>query len=109
MAKPTDLVLGAHGTAVWLDSHAEMYYHGPGGQRVAGAFARVVELGGRDGDDDDRYHDEGSCDSSESRQASFVFAHQPDEGWERLAVDEEEGVIFVGRSSGVIDMFKYGT
>jgi hypothetical protein len=52
---------------------------------------------------------ETTFDNPESRQASSVFAYQEKESWIRLALDEEEGVIFLGHQSGLIDMFKYGT
>lgn len=107
MGKTTDLALGAYGTAIWLDSHTEIYYQASGGQRVAGAFANVERR--TLGEDDESQADGSSFrfDNSESRPASFVFARQQEESWKRLTLDEEEGVIFLARESGVIDMFKY--
>jgi len=105
LATPTDLALGAYGTTIWLDSHTEIHYQESRGQRVAGAFARLER---RTQDLDQTEGNPFSFDNSESREASFVFAHQEGGGWTKLTLDEEEGVIFLGRVSGVIDMFKYG-
>jgi len=104
LAAPTDLALGAYGTTIWLDSHTEMYYQESRGQRVAGVFAGLE----RRTQDSDQTETEAIFDTSEARKASFVFAHQEGESWTKMTLDEEEGVIFLGRSTGVIDMFTYG-
>lgn len=109
LAANTDLALGTYGTAVWLDSHTEMYYQASRGQRIAGTFARVE----RRTLDLDQSGEEGGTaipsDNLENIPASFEFAHQQEENWTKLMVDEEEGVICVAGENGAIDMLRYDT
>lgn len=108
LAAQTDLALGAYGTAIWLDSHTEIYYQASLGQRVAGTFAKL-ERRPQSWDENANQEDTNPIlsDNSETRDASFVFTHQHHETWTGLTLDEEEGVIFLGRNNGVIDVFKY--
>lgn len=102
----TDLAIGAYGTAVWIDSHTENYYNHAGrGQRVAGAFGALTK---RDSYSDDE-EDEGNNDQLhvESTEAPFVYAHHEDDSWVKVALDEEEGVIFLGKADGAIDILEY--
>jgi len=102
----TDLAIGAYGTAVWIDTHTENYYdHAGHGQRVAGAFGRPTRKDSRSDDeenedDDDQLH-------VVSTEAPFVYAHHGEDNWVKVALDEEEGVIFLGRADGAIDVLEY--
>jgi len=100
LGAPSALVLGDYGTTIWLDGHTESYYQAPVGQRIAGAYAKRIS----DDESEERF-------DTAARVSSFVFARQPAQHWSKLALDEEEGTIFIGSGvndgCGTIDVFKY--
>lgn len=110
-----DMAVGAYGTAVWIDSHTEKYYkHAEHGQRVAGTFAELTRRNVSFSDDEEQneqYEEEEvettSSEHMTARAASFVYAHKEEDSWLKIAIDEEEGVIFLGRNDGTIDIFEY--
>jgi len=112
MNATTDLAVGAYGTAVWVDSHTEKYYkHAERGQRVAGTFAKLKErnVSPDDSDEENGEEEVGTTPSDQgaATAASFIYAHKEEDNWLNLAIDEEEGVIFLGRNDGAIDVFEY--
>jgi len=102
----TDLAIGAYGTAVWIDTHTENYYNHAGrGQRIAGAFGALTK---QDLDSDDEETEENDDQlHAVSTEAPFVYAHHENDSWVKVALDEEEGVIFLGRADGAIDVLEY--
>jgi hypothetical protein len=110
----TDLAVGAYGTAVWVDSHTEKYYrHAESGQRVAGTFAKLTKrnVNPDDSEDDEENSEEEvgttPSDLGAATAASFIYAHKEEDSWLNLAIDEEEGVIFLGCNDGAIDVVEY--
>ncbi|KAJ6485704.1 hypothetical protein C8R45DRAFT_829298 [Mycena sanguinolenta] len=94
-----DMVLGAYGTALWIDSHTEDYFdHAVEGQRLAGTLFTTVEHGAAVVPLDDR---------GISATASMVYQVREDDGWIRIAIEEEEGEIAVGTSTAEITIFRY--
>jgi hypothetical protein len=94
-----DMVLGAYGTALWIDSHTEDYFdHAVEGQRLAGTLFTVVDPG----TEAVALNDQGA-----SATASMVYQVREDDGWIRIAVEEEEGRIAVGTSSAEITILEY--
>lgn len=123
---PSDMVLGRRGTALWLDAQA--YEGGPAqagdhGQRIAGrmlaapssSFSSAGGPGGSGGGDAAEGGGEGGDRVSpgwfgEERAGggAMVFHMQKeDDGWNRLALDEEEGRIAVGTVYGRVHLFEY--
>ncbi|KAF7309501.1 F-box domain-containing protein [Mycena indigotica] len=94
-----DMVLGKYGTALWIDSHTEDYFaNSVEGQRLAGVLFSISE-------------DEGEkVDLRElvaSSHASTVYDVREDDGWMRIAVDDEEGKIALGTTTGEITLLEY--
>ncbi|KAH9926982.1 uncharacterized protein B0H18DRAFT_1210872 [Fomitopsis serialis] len=112
---PSDMVLGRRGTALWLDAQA--YDGGPAqagdhGQRVAGKVLPVTgALGGRaTGEGEGAVGEEGEPDRwhGEERAQTMTFHMQEDDdGWNKLALDEEEGRVAVGTVDGRVHLFEY--
>ncbi|KAF8166639.1 hypothetical protein K438DRAFT_1730747 [Mycena galopus ATCC 62051] len=94
-----DMVLGAYGTALWIDSHTEDYFdHAVEGQRLAGTLFTTVEYGAAVVPLDEQ---------GISATASMVYQVREDDGWVRIAIEEEEGDIAVGSSTAEITIFRY--
>ena len=123
---PSDMVLGRRGTALWLDAQAYEGGHaqaGDHGQRIAGrmlaapssSFSSAGGPGGSGGGDAAEGGGEGGDRVSpgwfgEERAGggAMVFHMQKeDDGWNRLALDEEEGRIAVGTVYGRVHLFEY--
>nr|GAT53489.1 predicted protein [Mycena chlorophos] len=95
-----DMVLGRYGTALWIDSHTEDHFAlAVEGQRLAGIKFAVTQT------------EEGeTVDLRElvaSSHASSVYDVREDDGWMRIAVDDEEGKIALGTTSGQITLLEY--
>ncbi|KAJ7272705.1 hypothetical protein B0H12DRAFT_1091612 [Mycena haematopus] len=94
-----DMVLGAYGTALWIDSHTEDYFdHAVEGQRLAGTLFTTVEPGAAVVPLDDH---------GNSATASMVYRVREDDGWAKIAIEEEEGDIAVGTSTAEIIVLRY--
>ncbi|KAJ7132324.1 hypothetical protein C8R44DRAFT_871294 [Mycena epipterygia] len=94
-----DMVLGSYGTALWIDSHTEDYFdHAVEGQRLAGTLFTTVDAGGQAA---------ALSDEVASATASMVYQVREDDGWIRIAIEEEEGKIAVGTSTAEITIFEY--
>jgi hypothetical protein len=92
------MVLGSYGTALWIDSHTEDYFdHAVEGQRLAGTLFTAIESGG-----EVALNDQGAAAT-----ASMVYHVREDDGWVRIAIEEEEGKIAVGTSTAEITIFEY--
>jgi len=80
------------------------YDHATLGQRIAGAFGALTKQ-------DSYSDDEDNQDNQDQLHAvstdPFVFAHHENDSWAKVALDEEEGVIFLGRADGAIDVLEY--
>ncbi|KAF9525940.1 hypothetical protein CPB83DRAFT_908784 [Crepidotus variabilis] len=137
MHATTHMAVGEYGTVVWIDSHTEDYYvHSHRGQRIAGLFAPlyrrrpkklrpILDTDAEDqgyGEDEDDMDDMDDMDEEDDNEedeneeirplsgtsiASTVFCHHDADNWLRLVLDEKEGVIFVGRDDGIIEIFEY--
>ncbi|KAJ7777422.1 hypothetical protein B0H16DRAFT_1505423 [Mycena metata] len=95
-----DMVLGSYGTALWIDSHTEDYYdHAVEGQRLAGTLFSAIEPRGGPAVALD--------DQTATATASMVYQVREDDGWVRIAIQEEEGRIAVGTSTAEITIFEY--
>jgi len=96
---PSPMVLGLHGTALWVDSHTEDYFGDSGhGQRLTG---RILS-------DTEPHNDiEPSVHMPSNEMASIVFRVQEHDGWTRLAIDEGEGRVAVGAEAGAITLLEY--
>jgi hypothetical protein len=93
------MVLGSYGTALWIDSHTEDYFdHAVEGQRLAGTLFTAIESGG----EVVALNDQGAAAT-----ASMVYHVREDDGWVRIAIEEEEGKIAVGTSTAEITIFEY--
>jgi hypothetical protein len=93
------MVLGAYGTALWIDSHTEDYFdHAVEGQRLAGTLFTTVEPGTAVVPLDEQ---------GISATASMVYQVREDDSWVRIAIQEEEGKIAVGTSTAEITIFQY--
>ncbi|KAJ7623631.1 hypothetical protein FB45DRAFT_980455 [Roridomyces roridus] len=94
-----DMVLGSHGTALWIDSHTEDYFdHAVEGQRLAGTLFTNVDV------------DEPVLplsDQGVAATASMVYDVREDDRWVRIAIEEEEGKIAVGSSTAEITVYEY--
>ncbi|KAI0923581.1 hypothetical protein AcV5_009082 [Taiwanofungus camphoratus] len=128
---PSDMILGRYGTALWLDAQTDQNtpaQTGDHGQRIAGKVLTVSRIpSGNEGAEysgDDRVSPgyvnsqsdtrEGPGDSSigEGKRVSIsslmVFdIREYGDGWNRLAIDEEEGRIAVGSVDGKVSLFDY--
>ncbi|KAJ7497952.1 hypothetical protein B0H11DRAFT_1997986 [Mycena galericulata] len=94
-----DMVLGSYGTALWIDSHTEDYFaHAVEGQRLAGTLFTTVDPGALVA---------ALNDQVASATASMVYHVREDDGWIRIAIEEEEGKIAVGTSTAEITVFEY--
>ncbi|KAJ7614665.1 hypothetical protein DFH06DRAFT_1063107 [Mycena polygramma] len=94
-----DMVLGSYGTALWIDSHTEDYFdHAVEGQRLAGTLFTAAEPGAEVVP---------LSDQGASTTASMVFQVREDDGWVRIAIEEEEGKIVVGAATAEITIFEY--
>jgi hypothetical protein len=95
----SDMVLGSYGTALWIDSHTEDYFdHAVEGQRLAGTLFTAIESSG----EVVALNDQGAAAT-----ASMVYHVREDDGWVRIAIEEEEGKIAVGTSTAEITIFEY--
>ncbi|KAJ6607030.1 hypothetical protein B0H10DRAFT_2073535 [Mycena sp. CBHHK59/15] len=94
-----DMVLGSYGTALWIDSHTEYYFdHAVEGQRLAGTLFTSVDAGAEV---------LALTDQAASATASMVFQVRADDGWVRIAIEEQEGMIAVGTTTAEISIFEY--
>ncbi|KAH8104085.1 hypothetical protein BXZ70DRAFT_905197 [Cristinia sonorae] len=93
MFTPSDVILGPYGTGIWIDAQTDPdpTQAGDHGQRIA---ARML-VGG----------DGKSVDESKTR---VLRVCESENVWSRLAMDEEEGRIAVGRMDGKITLLDYG-
>ncbi|KAG5718076.1 hypothetical protein E4T56_gene20687 [Termitomyces sp. T112] len=93
------MALGSRGTAIFIDSHTEDYFHrGDVGQRLAGSYARDVSSVENDVEDSTEV---------ESTMDSSVFGYRENDDWTRVAIDEEEGRIALGFLDGTIEIREY--
>ncbi|KZT69288.1 hypothetical protein DAEQUDRAFT_669883, partial [Daedalea quercina L-15889] len=117
---PSDMVLGRRGTALWLDAQA--YGGGPAqagdhGQRIAG---RVLALRTETGSPPPETSGEGAQGEGEGAdrvspgwygeggaQTMVFHMQEEDDGWNKLALDEDEGRIAVGTVYGTVHLFEY--
>ncbi|KAK6978131.1 F-box domain-containing protein [Favolaschia claudopus] len=91
-----DMVLGSYGTALWIDSHTEEYFdHAAEGQRLAGTLFTTVD------------QDAAVAHDPNFTSASMVYQVREDDGWIRIAIQEEEGRIALGTSTAEIVIFQY--
>jgi hypothetical protein len=99
----TDMALGSHGTALWIDSHTEDYFdHSDHGQRLASSVLTWMNV------EHDSYIDSADLVAfSATSVATTVFGVQESDGWVRAALDEEEGRVAVGSASGKISLWRY--
>jgi len=96
----SDLAIGPYGTAVWIDSHTEEYFlHANRGQRLAGRFSPHV--GTEEGEEIEL------SDQIANATATSVYSYHEEDSWVRIALDEEEGRIFLGRDDGLITVLEY--
>ncbi|KAF5316202.1 hypothetical protein D9619_006279 [Psilocybe cf. subviscida] len=119
----SDMAIGSYGTAIWTDSHTEDFYgHADRGQRVAGRFSRrnlrpsgsVKVEREREGEglgtgvpEEEDEEGEDVSDQVASAVATSVYVHQEEDSWVRIALDETEGRIFLGRDDGCIEVLEY--
>ncbi|KAI0766172.1 hypothetical protein BD413DRAFT_697426 [Trametes elegans] len=129
---PSDMVLGAHGTALWIDASTDAAMPsqaGDHGQRIAGKvlthapLPRERLLPGEDPQDDSvspRFVESAPRGARESagvriaedpvlgRSSVSVFQLQGgEERWNRVAVSEVEGRIAVGHIDGTVTVYTY--
>ncbi|EIW75185.1 hypothetical protein CONPUDRAFT_43295, partial [Coniophora puteana RWD-64-598 SS2] len=101
------VALGPWGTAMWFDSHADEWA-GPSdaGQRLAGEAldARAAIRAGAGAGAGEPW---GVTTSSAASAASMVFASRNDDGWTRIAMDEEAGRVALGCADGNIVLYDY--
>ncbi|KAF8902364.1 hypothetical protein CPB84DRAFT_1678892 [Gymnopilus junonius] len=98
----SDLAIGPYGSAIWTDSHTEDYFdHADHGQRLAGRFSPYVVANGEDNEEIEL------SDSVATASATSVYAYQEEDSWVRIAFDETEGRIVLGRGDGVITILEY--
>jgi len=96
----SDLAIGPYGTAVWIDSHTEDYFfRADRGQRLAGKFSPYV--GTEEGEEVEL------SDQIANATATSVYSYHEEDSWVRIALDEEEGRIFLGRVDGLITVLEY--
>jgi len=83
------------------------YDHAGLGERIAGAFGALTKQDSySDDEENEDNHDEDQLHAV-STVVPFVFAHHENDSWVKVALDEEEGVIFFGRADGAIDVLEY--
>lgn len=98
----SDLAVGPYGTAVWIDSHTEHYFfHADCGQRLAGRLLLSPNFG-TEGDEEDELPDQIAAVA-----ATSVYSYHEEDSWLKIALDEEEGRIFLGRDDGLITILEY--
>lgn len=121
---PSDMVLGRRGTALWLDAQA--YEGGPAqagdhGQRIAGRMLTATSSSapslsagapGESGEGEaegggDRVSAGWFGEERAGADATVFHMQEEDDGWNRLALDEEEGRIAVGTVYGRVHLFEY--
>ncbi|KAJ7173706.1 hypothetical protein C8R46DRAFT_1189877 [Mycena filopes] len=94
-----DMVLGSYGTALWIDSHTEDYFdHAEEGQRLAGTLFTTIEPG---------EPTVALTDQTATATASMVYHVREDDGWVRIAIEEQEGKIAVGTATAEITIYEY--
>ncbi|KAF8638445.1 hypothetical protein AX17_002202 [Amanita inopinata Kibby_2008] len=107
----THMVMGPHGTALWIDNHTEDYFRsGDRGQRIASVFCPVLERSGDEeggGGGGGAEAEAGQPESTASTMATTVYIIQEGDGWTTLAMDEVEGIIAVGSQEGQIIVMDY--
>lgn len=134
---PSDMVLGKYGTALWIDAQTDANspsQAGDHGQRIAGKILSIPNpryvkydpsnpLGGEGGDQvspgfvdfqpgahlgdsNDGANDEFGRQEKDNPIMVFEVRENYD-GWNRLALDEEEGRVAVGSVDGSITVFDY--
>ncbi|KAL6307286.1 hypothetical protein BKA93DRAFT_815975 [Sparassis latifolia] len=123
---PSDMVLGQYGTALWIDAQTDPNapaQAGDHGQRIVGKMLscpRSKPEHASEGADVDRVSP-GFVESRYALDASRLAAaaadaqspmmvfnlREQDEGWNRVALDEEEGRIAVGSVDGKVTLFEY--
>ncbi|KAF5318402.1 hypothetical protein D9611_013913 [Ephemerocybe angulata] len=105
----TDMAVGPYGTAVWIDSHTEDQF-GPAeqAQRLASRVTRPTALdwGNEEQFDDIDEQEEISNEIASTLDASLVLWNEGD-SWLKLAIDEEEGKIALGRLDGTITLLSF--
>ncbi|KAI1790291.1 hypothetical protein LXA43DRAFT_1017343 [Ganoderma leucocontextum] len=128
---PSDMVLGAYGTALWLDASTDATtpsQAGDRGQRIATKFLTptLVPFGVKAGEgaQDDQVSpgmvdpalmnamtamalDEQSETRMEDRGVSVLHSQETHELWNRVAVNEEEGQVAVGYVDGRVSVYIY--
>lgn len=98
------MALGPYGTAVWIDSHTEDFYHqGDVGQRLAGLMLNPVVDERQDAHIDGQAADQ----NTQTAGATIVFGVHETDDWNRVAIDEEGGRIAVGSVNGEIMIDDY--
>lgn len=98
----SDLAIGPHGSAIWTDSHTEDYFdHADRGQRLAGRFSSYIFASGEEEEETEL------SDSVATASATSVYAFQEEDSWVRLAFDETEGRIVLGRDDGVVSVLEF--
>ena len=100
---PSDMVLAPSGTALWLDASTDSAtpsQAGDHGQRIAG---RVLPAPAppREGEG------EGARWWGEGGGPMVFHMQEEDDGWNRLALDEEEGRVAVGTVYGRVHLIEY--
>lgn len=97
----SDLAIGPYGSAIWTDSHTEDYFdHADRGQRLAGRFSPYV----LSTEDDEEVE---LSDSVATASATSVYAYHEEDSWVRLAFDEIEGRVALGRDDGVVSVLDF--
>ncbi|KIM44443.1 hypothetical protein M413DRAFT_24939 [Hebeloma cylindrosporum] len=98
----SDLAIGPYGTAVWIDSHTEDYFfHADRGQRLAGMLAPSPYFGTEEDEEVEL------SDQIATAAATSVYAYHEEDSWVKVALDEEEGRIFLGHDDGLIMILEY--
>jgi hypothetical protein len=98
----SDLAIGPYGTAVWIDSHTEDYFfHADRGQRLAGRLLPLPYFGAEE-DEEAEFPDQIATVA-----ATSVYSYHEEDSWVKIALDEEEGRIFLGRNDGLITILEY--
>lgn len=98
----SDLAIGPYGTAVWIDSHTEDYFfHADRGQRLAGKFTPSRYFGAEEDEEVEL------SDQIATAAATSVYSYHEEDSWVKIALDEEEGRIFLGRDDGLITILEY--
>ncbi|TFK29600.1 hypothetical protein FA15DRAFT_609595 [Coprinopsis marcescibilis] len=106
---PTDAVLGPYGTTIWIDNHTEDYFNRPDhGQRLASKVTRPgVGDAGQDGVDEQVDFEQDLSEQTATTMASSVLLYNDIDNWSKVGMDEEEGVVAIGRLDGGITVLWY--